>query len=30
MTFLRSRTFKHIALVAALYGFSALAMATGI
>jgi len=30
MTFLRSRTFQTIAFLAALYGFSALAIATGI
>jgi uncharacterized membrane protein YtjA (UPF0391 family) len=29
-TFLHSRTFKTIALVAAVYGFSALAIAAGI
>ena len=30
MSFLHSRTFKVIALVAAVYGFSALAIASGI
>lgn len=30
MTFLRSRTFHTIAVIAAVYGFSALAIASGI